>query len=320
MDNPPLVSILIPCFNAEPFLKECLENVLAQAYPALEIIAYDDGSIDKTWEILQQFNPKIQSFRSPSNSGASKARNFLLNKSRGDYIHFQDADDLMHPRFVELMLPWFLIGEYKAVLCNVDYFIENDPQNLQGGWYVRPRFFGEDWLAYILQVGGQTINSLYEREALFRIEGFRETITFVEDYDLHIRLAEAGFRFATVGQSLIKKRKKPETLSLILENKTLIAAYKVIIDSWKRLGISRKEVPDEVRIAFAQRLWEIGRLLTQIGEHRYAVESIRLSKKIGNPRQIPGSFLYRALIKILGILLVERIRFYWYKLRKKWRP
>lgn len=311
----PLVSILVPCYNVESYLRECLESILAQTYPNLEIIAYDARSTDKTWEILQEFYPKVKSFRSPCMQNIPQACNFLLSKSQGDYIHYQAADDLMHSRFfIELMLPWLLTGEYEAVLCNADFFLENDPGNLQGGWYVRPRFPGEDWLAYIIQVGGNADNSLFKREALIAVGGFRETLRCAEDYDLHIRLAEKGFHFATVGQSLIRERTKKEH-SYGTADDLLVMAYKVVVDSWKRLEISPKEVSDEVRTVFAQRLWEIGRLLTQIGEHRYAVEAIRLSKKIGKPRQIPGSFLYRALIKILGIPLVERIRFYWYKIR-----
>jgi glycosyltransferase involved in cell wall biosynthesis len=321
MNVRPLVSILIPCYNAGLFLKECLESALAQTYPNIEILAYDDGSTDDTWEVLQKFSPNVKSFRSLSNGGVCRARNFLLYKAQGDYVHYQDADDLMHPRFTELMLPWLLIGEYEVVLCNGDYFIENNPQNLQGGWYVRPRLHGEDWLAYIIQVGGQNINSLYKREALYKIGGFREILRCAEDFDLHIRLAENGFHFATVGQSLLKERRKKEHFygkgsDYGISDNLLIASYKVLADLCKRLEMSPKKISEEVTTVLAERLWHTARLLTEIGEHRYAIQAIKLSQKVGKCRRIPGSFIYQILIRILGVALAERSRFYWHKIKR----
>lgn len=93
----PLVSILIPCYNAAPFLAETLECALAQTWPHVEIIVVDDGSRDASRAIAQGFGARgVKLFTQP-NSGASAARNHAFRVSRGDFIQYLDADDLISP-------------------------------------------------------------------------------------------------------------------------------------------------------------------------------------------------------------------------------
>ncbi len=311
----PLVSILIPCYNAEPFLEECLETVFAQTYPEMEILAYDDGSTDNTWEILQKYSKRIKIHRSLVNSGQAKASNFLLYKTNAEFIHCQDVDDLMHPRFIELMLPWLLTDEYEIVLCNVDFFLNDDPGNLKGGWYVRPRFQGEEWLAYIIQVGGSNINSLYKREALFKVGGFRETVKIAVDYDLHLRLAEAGFHFAALEQSLVKGRQKQTHYFKSMDN-LLAEVFDVLADLHSRLETQGKVISDDVRTALAEKCWHMGRQLTEAGRHSKAQEAFRLSKIANRYFKIPGSLAYQLLVKIFGLSFIERVRYLKHKMKR----
>jgi glycosyltransferase involved in cell wall biosynthesis len=97
MINSPLVSILMPLYNAEPFIVATLENCLAQTYPHIEIIVVDDGSTDNGLEIAKEYAAKYEniSVYTQPNSGAPRARNHAFEKAKGTYIQYLDADDLM---------------------------------------------------------------------------------------------------------------------------------------------------------------------------------------------------------------------------------
>jgi len=93
----PLVSILIPCYNAEPWLAQTLESALAQDWPAKEIILVDDGSTDDSLPVARTFEARGVRVTTQSNQGASAARNAALAASQGAWIQYLDADDLLAP-------------------------------------------------------------------------------------------------------------------------------------------------------------------------------------------------------------------------------
>lgn len=95
--SPTLVSILIPCHNAAPFLGATLESAFAQTGPAIEVILVDDGSTDDSVAIARPFEPRGLRIIAQPNRGASAARNTALRAARGDFIQFLDADDLLAP-------------------------------------------------------------------------------------------------------------------------------------------------------------------------------------------------------------------------------
>jgi len=97
----PLVSILIPAFNAREWLTDTLRSALAQTWPRKEIIVVDDGSTDQTLEIARRFGSPGVSVISQKNQGAAAARNTAFSLSQGDYIQWLDADDLLSPTKIE---------------------------------------------------------------------------------------------------------------------------------------------------------------------------------------------------------------------------
>jgi glycosyltransferase involved in cell wall biosynthesis len=100
----PLVSIIIPCYNAEPWLAETLESALAQSWPAKEIILVDDGSTDRSRTIARRYSAAGVIVLEQQNRGASAARNAALAHARGDFIQYLDADDLLAPDKIECQL------------------------------------------------------------------------------------------------------------------------------------------------------------------------------------------------------------------------
>ena len=96
----PLISILIPAYNAWPWIAETIRSALGQTWPNKEVIVVDDGSTDRTLRVAQQFEAKGVRVVTQPNQGAAAARNTAFSLSRGDYIQWLDADDLLSPHKV----------------------------------------------------------------------------------------------------------------------------------------------------------------------------------------------------------------------------
>jgi len=100
----PLVSILIPAYNAEDWIAETIRSAIAQTWPRKEIIVVDDGSRDRTAEVARRFASKGVAVVCKENEGAAATRNHALRLSQGDYIQWLDADDLLAPHKIERQL------------------------------------------------------------------------------------------------------------------------------------------------------------------------------------------------------------------------
>ena len=90
-----MISIIVPVYNVEPYLRKCLDSILAQTYRDLEILIIDDGSTDGSGRICDEYagkDDRIKVFHT-ENHGLSAARNYALDRSHGDYIAFIDSDD-----------------------------------------------------------------------------------------------------------------------------------------------------------------------------------------------------------------------------------
>lgn len=106
MDGKPQVSIIIPVYNAEKYLRDCVTSVLNQGYENIEVIAVDDGSRDLSASILAELKSQssVMSIYTLPNQGVSVARNFGINKAHGKYVLFLDADDLFLPNAISLLV------------------------------------------------------------------------------------------------------------------------------------------------------------------------------------------------------------------------
>jgi len=110
-----LVSVLVPSYNSEPYLQECLESALAQTYPRVEIIVVDDGSTDSSRDIAKGFESRGVRVISQSNRGQAGALNIAFDASTGDYIQYLDADDVLDPRKIEIQVAKLHKAERMAV-------------------------------------------------------------------------------------------------------------------------------------------------------------------------------------------------------------
>jgi len=118
MSDEPTVSVVIPAYNAERYIGETLESVLAQTYRDFEVVVVDDGSTDGTREIVRGYGEPVRLVEQP-NSGPAAARNRGVREARGEFIAFIDADDLWLPEKLALQVPLFDDEEVGLVSCRV---------------------------------------------------------------------------------------------------------------------------------------------------------------------------------------------------------
>ncbi len=119
----PLISIIVPVFNVEHFLEECVESIINQSYKNLEIILINDGSTDQSGQICEFYaskNEKIKIFHK-ENGGLSEARNLGLDKATGEYLSFIDSDDYVHPKFIEILYANLIENNADVSFCSVTY-------------------------------------------------------------------------------------------------------------------------------------------------------------------------------------------------------
>jgi teichuronic acid biosynthesis glycosyltransferase TuaG len=115
-----LVSVIVPCYNAAPFVRATIASVLRQSWSDLEVLAVDDGSTDATFQIIEAIaaeDPRVRVIRLPRNHGSPAApRNAGVAAACGTWVAFLDADDLWHPLKLELQLR--ALHEYRALMCS----------------------------------------------------------------------------------------------------------------------------------------------------------------------------------------------------------
>lgn len=117
-ENEPLVSIIVPVYNASSYLRECLDSILASTLSPIEIIAVDDGSTDASPDILEEYASRITVIHQP-NYGPSKARNTGLDAACGEYIGFVDSDDWIEPKMYETMYHAAKENNADIVMCGI---------------------------------------------------------------------------------------------------------------------------------------------------------------------------------------------------------
>lgn len=195
----PKVSLLIPCYNAANFLPRLIESARAQTKPFHEIICYDDASTDHTVAVAKALGVSI--IQGEINRGPSVGRNQLIQAATGEWIHFHDADDILHPHFVEKMTA-NIQDNQTQLLCDCGTQTSEGKIGLPLATYqINPQ---TDAIAYFLQHIGLAVVGLYNRAFLLQ-HGvfFNEQLRFNEDPDFHLQLALAGARFQSVPETLV---------------------------------------------------------------------------------------------------------------------
>lgn len=209
----PLVSVVIPAFNAERFLGEAIESVLAQTYEPLETIVVDDGSTDGTVAVANA-SGEVTVIKQ-ANAGPSAARNRGFAASRGDFIAFQDSDDLMTPDKLEVQAGILIDKpEVGCVLAEQELLVEPGTEmpfwvegsKVQAVMPPRPPELEDEPLVHPMSM-------VVRREVFERVGGFDESMRSAEDFDWMLRASEEGVDIARLSAVLLRRRIHPGSLT-----------------------------------------------------------------------------------------------------------
>ena len=179
-----LVSVIIPCYNVEGYVAECLESVLNQEYRPIEIIAIDNNSTDHTWNILQEYENKYQELiqiEREYQQGASAARNLGLKMAKGAWIQFLDADDLLLPQKIKQQVK--MVSDQFSFLIGTPWYMDLEGQKNQ----VNPDPDPFKGVCHGMH-SGNTCANLWNRKLLDKVNGWDERLPDTQDTDLMFRL------------------------------------------------------------------------------------------------------------------------------------
>jgi glycosyltransferase involved in cell wall biosynthesis len=233
------VSVVIPCYNVEDYVKECLDSILAQDHEDLEVICVDDGSKDGTVTSIEAIRtgPRGEVVRliQQANQGAAAARNHGLREATGEYIQFMDADDLLHPRKIghqarlaaKAGRPDLVVGSFEIINA--------------AGAVIQERYYtkstGDVWMHLMRTDLGNTVSNFWKRTTVLGVGGWDESMKSSQEYDLMFRilLNDPTVLFDTEQYTIVRKR---ETGSITQTN---------LGGNWVRYVNLRLRIIDHIR-------------------------------------------------------------------------
>ncbi len=247
----PLISVSMPAYNAEIYIAESIESVLNQNYQNFELIICDDGSTDRTLEIIKSYerkDPRIKVFSMKENIGLASVRNFISSKAQGKYVALLDSDDLSTPdRFDEQVK---VLESGVCDVCASEYYTL-DMSN--GKKRARHRYESDADLKALLTIYNPICNSttMMSRELMVKFPYQDNLKGGPEDYDLWVNLTIAGYRFKTIKKALvtyrlhagqISKQKEDLMIRLFDESRLRYMQYLGLSDLPKRIPFRERLV------------------------------------------------------------------------------
>ena len=303
----PLVSILIPCHNAEKWVAEAIASSLAQTWPEKEVLVVDDGSTDQSLQVIRSFGDRIHWETGP-NRGGNVARNRLLKLARGEWLQYLDADDYLLPEKIERQIEFLASHPKQDVVYGpmiMEYWSHRESRH-----EIRPIPKPHDpWILLARCYLPQTGAHLWRKQVVTDVGGWRQDLPCFQDYELYLRLMMAGKRFAYCehggavyrqwGEHTVSKRDKKEMRRRRLE----------IEQSTEDFLLQRNELTNERRWAINQSRFEIARIAWRYErqEALAIMEVIRRSQPDFIPAGDAAPKAYRIVFRALGFRLAETI-------------
>ena len=181
-----MISVVIPTYNREKTIKKAVDSVLSQTYKDIELIVVDDCSNDKTGEIISKINDvRLRYIRLEKNSGANYARNIGIFEANGEYVAFQDSDDVWRKEKLERELKYLVENDCDVVFCSMLQH-HNDRKDIRF-----PRINDSDKknLARRVLFGNiMSTQTILAKKELIKREKFDNSLERFQDWDLAIRL------------------------------------------------------------------------------------------------------------------------------------
>lgn len=302
-----LVSILIPCYNAERWIAQVIDSALAQTWPEKEVIVVDDGSTDRSLQIIRGFDGKIR-WETGLNRGANVARNRLLELARGEWLQYLDADDYLLADKIAKQME-FLSGHAGTDVVfgpvTMEHWSEGktrrklmpipEPRDL---WILLARW-------YLPQTGA----ALWRKQAIVDVGGWKPEQPCCQEHELYLRLLIAGKRFAYCehngavyrhwNETTLWRGNVPEVHRRRLEIEECAERFLLSSNS---LTPARRYAINMARFETARTAWRYDRAFAQ-----QIMKTVRASDTNFVPGGEAAPQLYRNVYRLFGFSGAERI-------------
>lgn len=245
VNNTPLVTVLMPCYNAMPYLPEAIESILNQTYKNLEIICINDGSTDETPLVLDQYAVKDQRIRVVHNETNLKLIGTLnkgIQLAKGEYIARMDADDVSYTNRIEILFKELAINDVDVVSCNYDFI---DLKGIKtGNNFIKCVSIKEiEFASYFFTPIGHAL-ILGKRDVFIKNPySLKDFSLHSEDYELWTRLIRLNYRLINVSKVLYSIRINPESVSRkyeVIQNENFVSIAQNHIELFLERKIERK--------------------------------------------------------------------------------
>jgi len=211
----PRVSVIIPAYNSMPWVSAAIDSVLSQGYRDYEVVVIDDGSTDKTADVLESYGRKIRCMHQ-ANAGVSNARNRGLSVSTGEFIAYLDADDMWYSQKLESQIA-FLDAHPQCGLVHSDVTVVDEQDKVIRARFnvetARPIPSGYCRQDLLRRCHIQVPSVIERRECIEEVGGFDEQFMATEDYLHWIMVSLKGWEFGYINEPLAKYRWRPGSVS-----------------------------------------------------------------------------------------------------------
>ncbi|OHA18448.1 MAG: hypothetical protein A2664_00700 [Candidatus Taylorbacteria bacterium RIFCSPHIGHO2_01_FULL_46_22b] len=243
-DMTPKVSVLMPAYNAEKYLRESVLSILKQTFTDFELIIINDGSTDQTLSVAKSFtDPRIKIIDNKQNSGLVAVRNQAIKAAQGKYIAWLDSDDIALPKRLEKQVVFMDRHPDQGLLGTAVALIDESGKRTGVRW--KNKTPAEEMLVVMLFHNCFTQSSVMIRKSAIPQDGYREGFAPAEDYDLWIRIAE-NWKCSNLPEILTEYRKYAGSVSGSNTPKGQVSIEKVVRNELEKFGINPTE--EEYRI------------------------------------------------------------------------
>lgn len=225
-----LISIVVPVYNVENYVKECLDSILGQSYSNLQIIIVNDGSTDQSGNICEEYAKKDSrvEYVYQKNKGLSAARNKGISCAKGEFICFVDSDDYVHKKYVECLYYGMINNNADMSMCGYirdGFFVEKKDNNIKCNIYDGKEMM-RNFYSFDVLFMNVAWNKLYRKKA-FLNERFPEGMLY-EDFALNARIMYSCNRIAICDQELYFYRRNRQGITLSSFSEKQLDALKQI--------------------------------------------------------------------------------------------
>lgn len=213
-ETAPLVSVLMPCYNAESFLHEAIDSIINQTYKNLEILLIDDGSSDRTSQIISEYAEKdarICFIANKVNLGLIRTLNLGIEKASGEFIARMDADDISELSRIEKIVEVFNKKPELDIVSAGYYYLSDDGKKRR---IIYPKAIHSPALSFVSFFSIPVVHAcIIVKSVVIKNNLFDESFMHSEDYELFSRLLFKGFKFYNVSEPLYYVRRNRGSVS-----------------------------------------------------------------------------------------------------------